>query len=208
MPIRVAIVEDDRALRGLLAEQMTSNPSFALAGAYEDCGGALNAMGSARPDVLLLDIRLGKSSGVDAIPALRKVAPQCQILMLTVDAKPETIFRALAAGAVGYLLKAVSPDEIAHAIFDIYRGGSPMSSQVARKVVQEFSRGRTVVKTSSPSLTKREHEVLMAATKGLRDKEIASELGISVHTVRNHFRNIYEKLQVKTRGEALYRVLH
>jgi DNA-binding NarL/FixJ family response regulator len=159
-----------------------------------------------RPDVILMDINLGGMDGIECVRRLKTVMPEAQVLMLTVFADTEKIFRALAAGASGYLLKRLSPSKLLDAIREVREGGSPMSASIARKVVQSFqstpARG-----DESADLSPREREVLNGLADGLAYKQIADQLSVSIHTVRNYIRRIYEKLHVRTRTEAVAKFL-
>jgi DNA-binding NarL/FixJ family response regulator len=153
-----------------------------------------------------MDINLPGISGIECILKLREMALPVQFIMLTVFEDTDAIFRSLSSGACGYLLKHTPPAKLLEAIVDVYRGGSPMSGEIARKVVQSFQQP-SVKPDASINLTKREEEILGFLAKGFFYKEIAETLSISVETVRTHIRNIYEKLQVRTRTEAILKYL-
>lgn len=159
------------------------------------------------PDVVLMDIHLPNMSGVECTARLRQLAPSLQILMLTVYEDSETIFKALKAGASGYLLKRTAPAQILEAIADVHRGGAPMTSEIARKVVQSFRAPEPSPPGTEP-LTRREEEILELLARGYASKEIAEALSISFDTVRTHLRHIYEKLHVRSRTEAVIKYLH
>jgi len=164
---------------------------------------------TANPDVVLMDINLSKLSGIDCVRQLKPQLASTQFIMLTVYSDDRLIFEALSAGASGYLLKRTVPSEIINAIREVHRGGSPMSGQIARRVVQSF-RSAPGAKKNDPEkarLSPREHEILTFLSKGYRYKEIAAELNISTETVRTHLRRIYEKLQVRSGTEAVVRFL-
>jgi DNA-binding NarL/FixJ family response regulator len=154
----------------------------------------------------LMDINLGDMDGIECVSRLTALVPEAQVLMLTVFEDTEQIFRALAAGASGYLLKRLSPKKLLEAIEEVYAGGSPMSAPIARKVVQSFktapARG-----DASVDLSARERSVLDGLVGGLVYKQIADQLGVSIHTVRNYIRRIYEKLHVHTRSQAVAKFL-
>jgi len=205
-PIRVAVVDDDRRYRESLAVLIDGTPGFRCLGTFARAEQALEQLPSHRPDVVLMDISLPRMSGIDCVPRLKKLLPSAQIIMITVHEDTERIFDSLRAGATGYLVKQATPAEILEAISDVHRGGSPMSSHIARRVVETFQRaGRTPADTES--LSRREQEVLGLLAKGYRYREIAESLHISVLTVRTHLRHIYEKLQVRSGTEAVVKYL-
>jgi len=199
MSIRVSIVEDEARIRKQLSALITDAPGFRCAGVYASGEEALREIPRQPPDVVLMDINLGGISGVECTYRLKKVAPQVQIVMLTVYEDSEKIFAALEVGASGYLLKRTPPDEILKAIKDVQQGGAPMSSYIARQVVQSFARKTDA---QAPELAPREADVLALVAKGYINKEIAEKLGISLETVRSYLKNIYEKLHVRSRTEA------
>lgn len=201
--IKVAIVEDDRGLRDQLTALINHSSGMRCVGAYVNAEAALKQIPQDWPDVVLMDINLPQMSGIECAGKLKALRPSLQILMLTVYADSDLIFKSLVAGASGYLIKRASPQEIISALVEVHRGGAPMSSAIARKVVEYFQK-----KPGQPEagrLTKREQEILTELGKGYRDKEIADILAISIPTVRTHVRNIYEKLHVRSRAEAVAR---
>ncbi|CAN5364904.1 response regulator transcription factor [soil metagenome] len=201
--ISVAIVEDNAPLRHQYAEILDRAPGFRCAGSYPDAESALSEIGRGlpTPDVILMDIGLPGMSGVDCAKRLKRAAPAVNIVMLTVYDDSELIFRALENGASGFLLKRTAPADLLSAIDDVHRGGAPMSPHVARLVVRSFRR-TPVSNDASENLTPREEQVLRLVSRGLINKEIADELGITVETVRQHLKNIYTKLHVRSRTEA------
>jgi DNA-binding NarL/FixJ family response regulator len=205
-PIRAAIVEDDEKIRSSLVVLIEGTHGFRCVGAYGDAEAALSDLPRKEPDVVLVDINLPGMQGVDLVRSLRQNDTAMQFIMLTVYEDTDKIFDSLAAGAVGYLLKMTLPDEILSAIRDVRGGGSPMSPQIARKVVQSFHKpaGKEGEKIR---LTSREEEILKLLSKGFLYKEIAEQLFISPDTVHNHLRHIYEKLQVHSRTEAVVKYL-
>jgi DNA-binding NarL/FixJ family response regulator len=205
-PIRIAVVEDDSTVRNGLRMLLNGTPGFSCTDAYSSGEEALSGIPENQPDVVLMDINLPGISGIECILKLREKALPVQFIMLTVFEDADAIFRSLSAGACGYLLKHTPPAKLLDAIQDVYRGGSPMSGEIARKVVQSFQQpaGKP---DASINLTKREEEILGFLAKGFFYKEIADTLSISVETVRTHIRNIYEKLQVRTRTEAILKYL-
>jgi DNA-binding NarL/FixJ family response regulator len=205
MSIHVAIVEDDRSVRENLAEFIHGTPGFACVAACVSTEEALRRLPLAEPDVALVDINLPGKSGVDFVREFRSLCPRTQVIMLTVEADSQLVFESLKAGATGYLVKHVPPEEILDAIREVHAGGAPMSSQVARMVVGAF-REPPPPKVPDAQLTAREADILRLLSCGDRSKEIADKLGIGVGTVNTHVRNIYEKLHVRSRAEAVARL--
>jgi DNA-binding NarL/FixJ family response regulator len=199
--IRVAIIEDNAALRNQYAQLLADAPGFTCCAAYGDAESALAGIAAAAPDVVLMDIQLPRMSGVECAARVKALLPGANIVMLTAYDDSDLIFRALENGASGYLLKRTPPAELLHAIEDVRSGGAPMSSHIARMVVQSFRR-RGASPQPSENLTAREDEVLRLVAKGMVNKEIADQLGVSLETVRGHLKNIYTKLHVRSRTEA------
>ena len=206
MKIQVAIVEDDPSMRENLAEFLRGSPGFACVASCESAEEALRRIPSASPDVALIDIHLPGKSGVELVRELAEVSPKTQIIMLTIEADTQRVFDSLKAGATGYLVKHVQPEEILAAIREVHRGGAPMSSQIARMVVGAF-REPSPSPATEVQLTERESEILRLLARGDRSKEIADKLGIGVGTVNTHIRHVYEKLHVRSRAEAVARML-
>ncbi len=205
MSIAVAIVEDDAGIRDALARVLALSPDFHCVGVYTSGEEALRDMPAARPEVALMDINLPGISGVECVRRLKALDSSPHVVMLTVYDDSDQIFESLAAGATGYLLKRTSPTELLDAIRDVHSGGAPMSSQIARKVVQSF---RVAPPAGHPAeLSPREQEILGWLAQGFLIKEIADRLGIGFDTVRTHIRRIYEKLQVHSRAQAVARFL-
>ena len=206
MSIRLSIVEDDEPTRRILADVIRSAPDLELLSHYGDTAQALESLPKDKPDVVLMDINLIGSTGVECVRHLKPLLPTTQFLMLTVYEDSDHIFAALAAGATGYLLKDTTRDELLAAIHQITTGGSPMSSSIARRVVMSFAK----VQSPAPGLeilSPREQSVLSLLTKGYLYKEIAEQLGISGPTVNTYIRRIYEKLQVHSRSQAIAKYL-
>jgi DNA-binding NarL/FixJ family response regulator len=201
-PIHIAIVEDDRTVREGLQMLLNGSPGFTCVAAYANGEDAVAGIPQVNPDVVLMDINLPGMNGIECILTLKEQRIPSQFIMLTVFEDADAIFRSLAAGATGYLLKQTPPAKLLEAIQDVHRGGSPMSGEIARKVVQSFQQP-SFPSNDSFRLTKREEEILNYLVKGYFYKEIAAQMFISVETVRTHIRNIYEKLQVRTRTEAI-----
>ncbi len=205
--IHIAVVDDDRTVREGLKMLINGTHGYCCEASYEDGKTALDEIPVLNPDVVLMDINLPDISGIECIMKIKEIQPQIQFIMLTVFENEEMIFRSLAAGANGYLLKQTPPGRLLEAIGEVHRGGSPMSSEIARRVVQSFQHSPLTSGTSN-GLTKREEEILALLCRGYLYKEIAERSGISIDTVRSHIRHIYEKLQVKTRTEAILKHLN
>lgn len=203
--IRVAIVEDDNDIRQSFEAIIGSAPGYACLKTYDNAEAAVADIPAQKPDVVIMDIHLPGMSGIDAVRILKEEMPSLQIAMCTVYEDDEHIFNALRAGASGYLLKRTTPDKLLEAVSDLHQGGSPMSSEIARRVVASF-RKTTAPPPELAVLTPREKEILDLLAKGYLYKEIAAELFISIETVKRHIHNIYEKLHVQTRTEALNKV--
>jgi DNA-binding NarL/FixJ family response regulator len=204
MSIRVGIVEDDRSVRENLAVLIDRAPGFACVAACSSAEEALQQLPASVPDVVLMDIHLPGQSGIECVARLRRLLPQTQVIMLTVEEDSERVFESLKAGATGYLVKHVAPEEILDAVTEVHRGGAPMSSHIARRVVCAF-RPDPRARTEEIQLSTREEQILRLLAKGGRSKEIADRLGIATGTVNTHVRHIYEKLHVRSRAEAVAR---
>ncbi len=205
-PIRIALVEDDKTVREGLQMLLNGSPGFTCVAAYNSGEDALAGIPDMLPEVTLMDINLPGINGIECILKLKEQQLPILFIMLTVFEDADAIFRSLSAGACGYLLKHTPPAKLLEAIQDVYRGGSPMSGEIARKVVQSFQQV-PAKNHDQANLTKREEEILNLLSQGYFYKEIAHSLSISVETVRTHIRNIYEKLQVRTRTEAILKYL-
>ena len=200
--IKVSIVEDDAKLRETLVRYFAGQPGFRCLKAYPNAEAALADIPQHPPDVALMDINLPGMSGIECVSRLREVVPSLKIIMLTVFEESEQVFKALSAGAFGYLVKSNRPAKILEAIREVHGGGSPMSGHIARKVVQSFQ-AHAAASAETETLTARELEVLQGLSRGHPYKEIASELGISLSTVRTYIQRIYEKLHVHSQTEAV-----
>lgn len=204
--ISVCIVDDNRDLRNALEEIIDMSEGFKCIGTIGTAQEAISQIPLLKPDVVLMDINLGsEETGIDCVKALKHKVPATNFMMCTVYEENEKIFQALTAGASGYILKKTAPTQMLEAIRELYLGGAPMSSQIARKVVAAFQNkpaesGET---KSLQTLSNREKEILEQLSKGLMYKEIAAELFISPETVRKHVYHIYEKLHVTNRIEAV-----
>jgi len=198
MPINVSIVEDSDKFRETLARVLNRSEGFRCISHYPNAEDALKALPNDKPEVVLMDINLPGMNGVECVRQLKQLMPTLQVMMLTVYEDTENIFNALAAGATGYMLKRTSRDELLDAIREVHRGGSPMTTHIARKVVLSFQRAAPAA-SPTENLSPREQEVLDCLSKGFLYKEIAEKLNISYETVHTYIRRIYEKLQVWTR---------
>jgi DNA-binding NarL/FixJ family response regulator len=203
-PNTIAIVEDDASLSGILTEIVTASP-WKLVSTYSNAESALEGLAKSCPEVVLMDIQLPGMSGIECVAKLKALHPTVLVLMVTVYDNNERIFDALAAGASGYLLKRDAPVKLLESLEDLLAGGSPMSGAIARKVVQHFH--KTPQRNKDLNLTPRETQILEQLAKGSLYKEIAWDLGIGFETVRSHIDNIYNKLHVRTRTEAVVKFL-
>lgn len=200
--ITVSIVDDEADLREHIAGYLAAAGNIRCLSAHASAEEALRHLPQEQPDVILMDINLGAMDGIECVRRLTALMPKAQVLMLTVFEDTDQIFRALAAGASGYLLKRSPPKKLLEAIEEVCAGGSPMSAPIARKVVHSF-KATPARGDESAELSEREHAVLDGLAAGLAYKQIADQLGISIHTVRNYIRRIYEKLHVCSRTEAV-----
>lgn len=203
--IKVVIVEDDKEIRNLMEFLLSEAPDIEVVRSFSTGDNFLKAFGSFECDVVLMDINMPGKSGLECVAEAKPKKPEVQYLMSTMFENAAYIFQALCSGATGYLIKNNTGDRIIEAVRDIHQGGSPMSSQIARMVVNSLGAKQMNV-IHSDQLTTREKEILDLLAKGLMYKEIASQKDISTETVRKHVRNIYEKLQVTTRMEAIDKV--
>jgi DNA-binding NarL/FixJ family response regulator len=203
MSIAVSIVEDDPGVRSSLVKLINSSPGYRCVSQHSSAENALDEIPKLKPDVTLMDINLPGLNGVECVRKLKPMLPRTQVIMLTVYQNTDHIFKALAAGATGYLLKQTPPAELLAAIRDVNAGGSPMSGHIARKIVQSFQESPSAAREESGSLSPREAEVLDLLAKGFLYKEIADQMKISYATVHTHIRHVYEKLHVRSRTEAV-----
>jgi DNA-binding NarL/FixJ family response regulator len=206
MMINVVIVEDQDEIRKSLCILINGSDGFRCIKSFADAESAMKEIPQLLPDVALVDIHLPGASGIDCITAIKPLCPNTQFLICTVFEDADNIYKALKAGANGYLLKNTPPTKLLESIGEIFHGGSPMSSQIARKVINAFQNLQLSKPSMPDSLTMREKELLQYLSKGYRYKEIADKLFISHETVKTHIRNIYEKLQVQSKVEALNKV--
>jgi DNA-binding NarL/FixJ family response regulator len=202
----VAIVEDNAGLRRSLERLLSHAPGLRCVGAWADGESALAQLSELKPDVVLMDIHLPGISGIECTAALKRACPRSQVIMVTVYEDTENIFRALQAGACGYLLKRAPSAEILDAIAEVRLGGAPMTGEIARRVVEAFQTPPPAYATSAV-LSSREMELLTLLSKGFSNKEIADKLDIAYQTVKVHLKHIYEKLHVRSRTEAILKFM-
>ena len=216
-PIRIAIVEDDAGLRDTFQQIFGSAPDFRVVGAFADAETAVRQLPPKTPDVVLMDINLPGMSGIECLRRLKETMPKVRVIMVTVYDDNDSLFQSLVAGADGYLLKRASRLRLLDSVREIVAGGAPISPQVARRMVEYFhqlknqdQRGRAetpALTMELQDLTAREQAVLAKLAEGFAPKEVATELGISYDTVRNHTTSIYNKLHVHSRSEAILKYL-
>ena len=201
MNLKIGIVEDEQQISDGIRMLINGSEGFSCEHAFQTAEFAISEIPKLDLDVVLMDIHLPGMSGIDCIGVLKPLCPNTQFVMFTSYEDTESVFKALKSGATGYLTKTTQPPKLLDALLDVHKGGSPMSSHIARKIVSSFQ-----IVTEKPELQKlsqRENEILGLLAKGLRYKEIADQLFLSTETVRTHIRNIYEKLQVNSRTEAI-----
>lgn len=207
MKIKVAIIEDQKEIRDMLVILFKGSEGFSCVGAYETAEEAILSIPGLYPDAVLVDIHLPFQNGIECVARLKPLCKNTQFVMCTSIEDTETIFMALKAGANGYLVKSSSPALLLEAVKEVVNGGSPMSSTIARKVISSFHQYEIKPNKNLALLSAREQEVINLLSKGFRYKEIAAKLFLSIETVRTHVRNIYEKLQVNSRTEALNKIV-
>ncbi len=202
--IRLAIIEDVREVADSLQEMFNDEPDFQCNQVYYNAEEAMTFLPKAPVDIALVDIGLPKASGIEMMQYLKEAIPEIEYCMFTVFKDEDKIFQSIKAGAKGYILKNDDPSDIVSALRELFYGGSPMSPSIARKVIDAFSTSKMDNNTQKElPLSKRESEILSLLSEGLLYKEIAARLGITVGTVKQHIHNIYEKLQVNNRTEAV-----
>ena len=201
MPIRVCIVEDLKEIREGVVSLLSFDERFEMLKAFPDAETASQELASWQPDIVIMDINLPGMNGIDCIRKVKALCPGTQFIMFTIYENDEKVFEALTAGANGYLLKKTALSKIVDSLIELHEGGAPMSMQIARKVIERMHRDQTT--GNIDVLTSRENEVLQCLAKGWLYKEIAIKLDITIGTVRQHIHNIYEKLHVQNRTEAL-----
>jgi DNA-binding NarL/FixJ family response regulator len=206
--IDVAIIEDDASIRQIISGWLKQSKGFNCVGDFADAESAVAGLAALKPAVVLTDINLPGMSGIECVRLLKPQSGETQFLMLTVYEDAEHIFDALAAGASGYMLKRTSRKGLLDALTEVHGGGSPMTSGIARKVVQSFQQTAKVEAPEGAELSQREREVLDLLARGYAFKEIADMLNIGVTTVSTYIRRIYEKLHVRSRGQAVAKYTH
>ena len=207
MSIRVCLFEDNPGLREGLFYLINGSPGFSCVGAYPDCSELLRNIEETKPDVVLMDIEMPGISGIEGVKILREKYPDIKVLMQTIFEENEKIFQSILNGASGYILKNTSPARILEAIKETHEGGAPMSPSIATKVLKMVQASNGNAKHDSFNLSEREKEVLSCLVKGMSYKLIADACFISVDTVRGHIRNIYEKLHVHSKSEAVAKAI-
>jgi len=203
---RIAIVEDNKVIRESLMEFVQADSEYQCVYAGSTAEEALKEIPNHQPDIVLMDIQLPNISGIECTARLKQLLPSVQIIMVTVYEDTERIFKALRAGACGYLLKRCTPEELVSAIREVRQGGAPMSRDIARKVILSFQEPATAT-AEVEGLSPREREIVQLVAEGLPNKQIASRLGLTDGTVRWHLRHVYHKLHVRSRTEAALKFL-
>lgn len=198
--VHIAVVEDDNEIRQTLTLIIDGSPGFTCKYAFPDGESAMVSIGNLPVDVVLMDIDLPGKSGIEVTRQLKQECPEIDFIMLTVQSDDDSIFESLCAGASGYLLKDTSPADLLVHIKEVFEGGSPMSSQIARRIINSF-------RIIQNPLSERETEVLKMLGKGMNYRDVAEDLFLSPHTVKTHIKNIYSKLHVKNRAEAIYKAI-
>ena len=206
--VNVAIIEDNNTIREGLAALINGTTDYKCIGSFLNCEDFLENLPSLNVDVALMDIQLPGINGIEGVKEAKKINPDINILMLTIYEESNVVFEALCAGACGYLVKKTPPTRLLDAIREVHEGGSPMSSHIARTVINVFQEMKTPKKEESEyMLSERETQVLFYLGEGNNYQEIANELFISVDTVRHHIRNIYKKLHVHSQSEAVAKAI-
>lgn len=207
MSIRVALVEDSDDLRRSMKSLLQRSPQLSVIADYPDAESALADLAGRKPDVVLMDVQLPKMNGVECVRQLKSLLPEVLVVMLTVHDDNDSLFNSILAGADGFLLKDTGRSRLVEAIEEVVGGGSPMTPQLARRIVQRFRKGEPQP-ANVEDLTPREMEVLEQLALGNRYKEISDHLGISLDGIRFHIRGVYKKLHVHSRTEAILKYLN
>lgn len=202
MTLRIGIVEDSQAISDNWVQLLSAQPGFQCVGAFQTGEVALQHLPGLKPDVVLMDISLPGMSGIECVAKLKRLLPRTSVLIITVHSDNDRLFQALKSGASGYLLKRTTPDELIAAIQDVFKGGAPMTGEIARRVIESFNRPAPAA-VEDCNLSEREREVIDLLAQGYSDKEIAAKLAIGFTTVRSHVGHIFEKLHVRSRLEAV-----
>lgn len=197
LPKRVFIVDDDEAIRSAYATMINSTPKFKVVGDFDNCEDAIKSIKKLKPDIVMMDIGLPQMSGIEGTRAISKMDPRIEVIIVSVHDEGQSVFEALKAGATGYISKSANYTELISALEEIEKGGAPMSSKIARLVVQDFHLSHT-----NP-LTKRESYILSMVAEGKTYTQIAREANISKDTAKTHIRNIYKRLQVNKKSDAI-----
>ncbi|HEX7845547.1 MAG TPA: response regulator transcription factor [Chitinophagaceae bacterium] len=205
--IKVAIFEDNRSLREGLAAMIGGTAEFECVGAFPNCNNLLKNITQAKPDVVLMDIEMPGINGIEAVAIIKEEFPEMKILMETIFDDDEKIFNSICAGAEGYILKHTPPAEIMEAIKEIHEGGSPMTPSIANRVLKMVKTKPEIGHKESFDLTDREKEILTCLVKGMSYKMVADACFISIETVNVHVKNIYRKLQVHSKSEAVIKAI-
>ena len=207
MSIRVAIFEDNKNLRDSLFQLIDGSPGFKCVGAFPNCNELYNDIRQSKPDVVLMDIEMPGISGIEAVWLIKENYPEVKILMETIFEEDEKVFASICNGAEGYILKNTPPAEILEAIREIHEGGAPMTPSIASKMLKMFRAQSTPHKQQEVGLSLREKEILTCLVEGMSYKMIAEHCFISLDTVNGHIRNIYKKLQVHSKSEAVVKAI-
>lgn len=205
--IKVAIFEDNRSLREGLAIMINGTAGFECVGAFPNCNHLLKNISQAKPDVVLMDIEMPGINGIEAVAMIKEEFPEMKVLMETIFDDDEKIFNSICAGAEGYILKHTAPAEIMEAIKEIHEGGSPMTPSIANRVLKMVKQRPESTDKESFDLTDREKEILLCLVKGMSYKMVADTCFISIETVNVHIKNIYKKLQVHSKSEAVVKAI-
>ena len=205
--LRVTIFEDNRILREGLTQLIGGSPGFICAGAFANCSNLVNDIENTSPDVILMDIEMPGMNGIEAVKIVKSQFPNVKIMMETIFDENDKIFRSICNGAEGYILKNTAPVQLLSAIREIYEGGAPMTPSIASKVLKMFKKQPTENILEEFNLSDREKEILKCLVEGMSYKMIADACFISADTVNGHIKNIYKKLQVHSKGEAVAKAI-